>query len=63
VSRRYYRFFFMSHGRTIAAEVLECDGDAAALEKAQQLISNSNFNAMEVWQEDRRVGDVERGRP
>jgi hypothetical protein len=45
----FYRFFFMSHGHSIAAEVLECEGDAAALEKARQLISNSNFSVMEIW--------------
>lgn len=58
----YYRFFFMSYGHAIAAEVLECDCDAPALEGAKQLISHSNFNVIEIWQEDRKIGDIERGR-
>ena len=56
----FYRFFFKSHGATVAAEVLQCDGDSSAVEKAKELLSASAFNTMEVWQEARKVGIVER---
>jgi hypothetical protein len=56
----FYRFFFKSRGATVAAEVFQCDGDSAAVEKAKQLLWASAFNTMEVWQSTRKVGVVER---
>ena len=56
----FYRFFFMTHGHTVAAEVLECDGDSTAVEKAKELLAASSFSTMVVWQGTRRVGVVER---
>ena len=57
----FYRFFFRQHDMTVRAEVFECDGDASALEKAKELLSNSQHGLMEVWQGARKVGIVERG--
>jgi hypothetical protein len=57
----FYRFFFRQHDITVRAEVIECDGDASALEKAKELLSTSQFRLIEVWQTTRKVGIVERG--
>jgi len=57
----FYRFFFRQHDVTVRAEVFECDGDAAALEKAKALLSSSQHGLIEVWQGARKVGIVERG--
>ena len=57
---RFYRFFFRRDGMTVSAEVLECDGDGTAIEKAQELLGQSSFALMEVWQGTRKVGIVER---
>lgn len=46
----FYRFFFITDGRTIAAEVLQCDGDGAAIEKAKQLLATSCHAQMVVWE-------------
>lgn len=56
----FYRFFFVNHGSTVAAEVLQCDGDSAAMEKAKALLSESSFSVMVVWQGTRKVGVVEK---
>jgi hypothetical protein len=56
----FYRFFFKSHGATVAAEVFRCDGDSPAVEKAKQLLSASAFNTMEVWHGSRKVSTIER---
>jgi hypothetical protein len=56
----FYRFFFKNNGATVAAEVFQCDGDSAAVEKAKQLLGASTFNTMEVWQGTRKVGIIER---
>ena len=55
-----YRFYFKSDDQTVAADVLECDGDGDALEKAKQLLSASQFETMEIWQGTRKVGNIER---
>ena len=57
---RHYRFYFMRSGRTVAAEIAECNGDGGAIEKAKELLSTSAFDTMEVWQDTRKVGTVER---
>jgi len=44
----FYRFFFRQDGMTVRAEVFECDGYASALEKAKELLSNSQHGVMEV---------------
>jgi hypothetical protein len=46
---------------TVNAEVFQCDGDVAAVEKAKELLDASSFTLMEVWQGTRKVGIVERG--
>ena len=57
-----YRFYFKKDGQTFAADVIECDGDSAAVEKAKELLPlSTTFNMMGVWQGDRKVGVVERG--
>jgi hypothetical protein len=58
----WYRFYLQRNGHSFAAEVLECESDSAALEKAKELLSMSTaFHLMEVWQGSRKVGVVERG--
>jgi len=58
----YYRFYLQRNGHTFAAEVLECESDAAAVEKAKELLAASTmFHFMEVWQGSRKVGVVDRG--
>lgn len=46
---------------TVNAELFQCDGDAAAIEKVKELPDVSNIARMEVWQGTRKVGVVERG--
>jgi hypothetical protein len=58
---RFYRFFFRRDGMTISAEVCQCDGDVSAIVKAKELLGQSSFAVMEVWQDTRKVGIVERG--
>ena len=58
---RFYRFFFWRDGMTVSAEVCQCDGDASAMVKAKELLGQSSFALMEVWQGTRKVGIVERG--
>ena len=57
----FYRFFFRRDGMTFGAEVFQCDGDVAAIEKAKELLGQSSFALMEIWEGTRRVGIVERG--
>ena len=57
----FYRFFFRQHDITVRAEVFECDGDAFALEKTKELLGNSQHGLVEVWQDTRKVGIVEKG--
>jgi hypothetical protein len=58
----YYRFYLQRDGQTFAAEVLECDSDSDAMEKAKEMLASTiTFHLMEVWQGNRRVGLVERG--
>ena len=45
-----YRFHLIKHGRTLATELMECDDDGDAMQKAKQLLSASTFNSVEVWQ-------------
>ena len=56
----FYRFYFMNHGCTVAAEVLECNSDGAALEKAKELFSERSVGTTVVWQGTRKVGIIER---
>jgi len=51
----------MIDGRTVAAEVLQCDSDGAAIEKAKELLAASTHARMVVWQGTRKVGIVENG--
>lgn len=55
-----YRFYFKNNEQSVAADVVECDGDGDAVEKAKQLLSASQFEIMEIWQGSRKVGIVER---
>ena len=57
----FYRFFFRRDGTTVDVEVLQCDGDASAIEKAKEMLGRSSFTLMEVWQDTRKVGIVEKG--
>ena len=57
----FYRSFFRRDGITVGAEVFQCDGDTAAMEKAKELLGQSSFALMEIWEGTRRVGIVERG--
>jgi hypothetical protein len=56
----FYRFFFRRDSVTVSAEVFQCDGDASAMVKAKDLLGQSSFTLMEVWQGARKVGVVER---
>ena len=55
-----YEFNLIKHGRTLATELMECDDDGDAMQKAKQLLSVSTFNSIEVWQGARKVGVAER---
>jgi hypothetical protein len=57
----FYRFFFRRDGVTVSVEVFQCDGDTSAIVKAKELLGQSSFTLMEVWQGARKVGVVERG--
>lgn len=58
---RFYRFFFKLDGLTVAAEVVECSSDALALDNAKKPLSESEYNAVEVWQGAAHlVGIIER---
>ena len=58
----HYRFYLQRDGQTFPAEVLQCDNDSNAVEKAKELLALSmTFRLMEVWQGYRKVGIVERG--
>lgn len=57
----YYRFYLQNDGHTFTAEILECNSDSDAMEKAKNLLASTmTFRRMEVWQGTRRVGNVER---
>lgn len=56
-----YRFYFIRDGRAFVPEIAERDDDGAAVEKAKELLSNSMFGLMEIWQDSRKVRVVERG--
>ena len=56
----FYRVYSISHGHTMAAHVLECENDVAALEKARELLSASSHQLLVIWQDDRKVGLIER---
>ena len=48
-----YKVYSLNAGRIAGPpEVLECDDDADAIDKAKQLLDR---NALEVWTTDRRV--------
>lgn len=51
----FCRFFY----RTCAAEVLACDGDSSAIEKARELLSESDYFLIEVWQVTGKVEVVQ----
>jgi hypothetical protein len=55
-----YRFNLVRHGRTFATELMECDGEGDAMQKAKELLSTSTFESVEVWQNTLKVGVVER---
>ena len=55
-----YKFNLIKHGRTLATELMECDDDGYAMQKAKELLSTSTFDSVEVWQNTLKVGVVER---
>jgi hypothetical protein len=55
---QFYRFFLVVDGRLVAPEVLQCDGDSAAIERAKDLLAKSGYAQMEVWEGTRKVGFV-----
>lgn len=55
-----YKFNLIKHGRTLATELMECDDDGCAMQKAKELLSTSTFDSVEVWQNTLNVGVVER---
>jgi hypothetical protein len=55
-----YKFYFKNDEQSVAADVLECDGDADAVQQAKQLLSVTQFEIMEIWQGSRKVGVIER---
>jgi hypothetical protein len=55
---RHYRCYFLN-GETIrAAEDIGAKDDADALLRAEELLADSSFRSIEVWQEKRLVGRI-----
>jgi|SoiMethySBSTD1v2_1073268.scaffolds.fasta_scaffold23831_11 hypothetical protein len=55
-----YKFNLIRRGQTLATELMECDDDGYAMQKAKELLSTSTFDSVEVWQNTLKVGVVER---
>ena len=55
-----YEFNLIKHGRTLATELMECNGEGDAMQKAKELLSTSTFDSVEVCQNTLKVGVVER---
>jgi hypothetical protein len=57
-----YRFYRLSAGRILNAEVHECADDAAAHQAAQGILAEATAmcDAVEVWQLARLVGTITR---
>jgi hypothetical protein len=55
-----YKFNLIKHGRTLATELMECNGDGDAMQKAKELLSTSTFDSIEVREGARTVGVAER---
>ena len=57
MSNNQYRCYFTDENDRIkAVEQLECEDDAAALMKAEQVLTASAYNTAELWQGSRLVG-------
>ena len=60
-----YRFYRLSAGRILNAEVRDCADDAAAHEVAREILGAATAicDAVEIWQLARLVGSVQRTDP
>ncbi len=57
MSNNHYRCYFTDENDRIkAVEQLECEDDAAALMKAEQVLTLSAYRTAELWQGSRLVG-------
>jgi hypothetical protein len=52
----HYRGYFMKNDHIVAPTHIEAASDAAAMLKASELVSVSQFHCIEVWQQARIVG-------
>jgi hypothetical protein len=53
-----YRCHYLEDGRRNTVVIVEATDDAAVLLKAEELLAESGFVAMEIWQNERFVGRV-----
>ena len=54
---------YLENARTQSKVLVEAADDATALLKAEKLLLDSRFVAMEIWQESRPVGRITLGSP
>jgi hypothetical protein len=55
-SKSYRCYFTEANDRIQSYEQIECENDAEAVLKAQELLARSQFSSAEVWQGRRIVG-------
>ena len=55
-----YRCFYLRDGHIMAAEFVKCDNDAAALVICQDMLNQSTFEKLEVWDGGRKVATITR---
>jgi hypothetical protein len=58
-----YRCCYLENARTQSEGLIETADDATALLKGEELLAESRFVAMEIWQESRPVGRITLGSP
>ena len=58
-----YHYHYLQAGRHRSQVVVEAPDDATALLTAEELLAESCFVAMEIWQGSRPVGRVTLGSP
>lgn len=56
-----YRVYCLDRNRVTAANVVECDSDGVARDKANALLCKCCHAAAEVWQGARKVCHIDRG--
>lgn len=56
-----YRVYCLDRNHVTAANVVECDNDGVARDRAKTLLGNCGHAAAEVWQGARKVCHIDRG--